>query len=248
MIWNWQQPNWPNFSYDEKTLRDLENQFLKQSGVLIGTLNHLTNKEKNNFTIDLMGDEAYKTSEIEGEMLNRDGLRSSIARHFGLITTSEKIPPAELGIADMMIHLLQNASKPLSNKTLFQWHLMLMPGQWRIRVGAYRRHKEAMQVVSEHSGKLNIHYEAPPSQQVPKEMQQFIAWFRETAPSGKKPLPALTRAAIAHLYFVSIHPFEDGNGRIGRAIAQKSLMQSLNQPAFIALSHIIQNNKKEYYS
>ena len=226
----------------------LENQLLQQAGVLLGSLNYLNDDEKKHFTVDLMGDEAYHTSEIEGEILNRDSLRSSIARHLGLIRSSQKIPAAEEGIASLMLKLVADFSTPLSNDILFLWHLMLLPMQWRIKIGTYRTHSEAMQVVSGSIHKPIIHFEAPPSKQVPKEMRQFIKWFNESAPQGKNPLPALARAAIAHLYFITIHPFEDGNGRIARALAQKVLMQTLNHPVFITLSHIIQKNKKQYYA
>jgi len=249
MKWNWQQPNWPNFRYDTRALKALEDQFLQQTGVLIGTLTHINEEDKNTFTVDLLGDEAFKTSEIEGEFLNRDSLRSSIRRNLGLSSDGKKIPQAEQGIADMMIDLLRNFNRPVSNTTLFAWHKMLMFDRRHVFViGNYRTHQEAMQVVSGHYGKLKVHFEAPPSENVKQEMKRFIQWFKDSLPSGKNPLPALTRSAIAHLYFVCIHPFEDGNGRIGRAIAQKSLFQSLNQPAFIALSHVIEKHKKEYYS
>ncbi|EKD77264.1 MAG: hypothetical protein ACD_42C00408G0009 [uncultured bacterium] len=248
MKWNWQHARWPQFTYDQRSMQLLENQLLQQAGVLLGSLNYLNDDEKKHFTVDLMGDEAYHTSEIEGEILNRDSLRSSIARHLGLIRSSQKIPAAEEGIASLMLKLVADFSTPLSNDILFLWHLMLLPMQWRIKIGTYRTHSEAMQVVSGSIHKPIIHFEAPPSKQVPKEMRQFIKWFNESAPQGKNPLPALARAAIAHLYFITIHPFEDGNGRIARALAQKVLMQTLNHPVFITLSHIIQKNKKQYYA
>ncbi len=250
MTWIWQQQDWPHFIYNsnDKSLLAMENQFLQQSGILIGSLNYLSDSEKNNFKVDLIGDEAYCTSEIEGEILNRDSLRSSIARHLGLKISTQKIPPAEEGIASMMLDLFRDFKKPLSNNMLLSWHFMLLSMQWQIQVGTYRSHADAMQIISGSIGKPTVHFEAPPSHQVKSEMQQFIKWFKNSAPSGKNPLPALTRAAIAHLYFLIIHPFEDGNGRIARAIAQKSLMQTIGQSAFIALSHVIQKNKKNYYA
>lgn len=247
MLWNWQLKNWPKFIYHAEELQALENQFLQNSGKLLGSLHYIDAQKNKQFSVDLIGNEAYYTSEIEGEILNRDSLRSSIARHLGLISTHEKIPPAENGIASMMLAVLRDYKKSLSHSMLFSWHTTLLPMQWRVRVGAYRTHAEPMQVVSgAHHAK--VHYQAPPSKQVPKEMQRFIQWFNNSGPSGKQPLPALARAAIAHLYFVIIHPFEDGNGRIARAIAQKALMQTLEQPFFILLSQVIQNHKKNYYA
>jgi Fic family protein len=105
-----------------------------------------------------------------------------------------------------------------------------------------------MQVVSGPIHKRSVHFEAPPSARVPDEMKRFIAWFNDTAPAGKTPLPALTRASLAHLYFVCIHPFEDGNGRIGRALAEKSLAQNLGQPSLIALAYTIERKHKDYYA
>ncbi|MGB9151854.1 MAG: Fic family protein, partial [Alphaproteobacteria bacterium] len=199
-------------------------------------------------TIDLMSNEAFKTSEIEGEILNRESLRSSIRRHFGLDPGKQKIQPAERGIADMMIDLYRNYAAPLSHETLFAWHRMITAGRTDLEdIGEYRTHEDPMQVVSGAIYKPKVHFEAPPSETMKREMTRFIAWFNKTAPNGSAPLPALTRASIAHLYFVCIHPFEDGNGRIGRGIAEKALSQSLGQPSLIALSHIIEKHKKNYY-
>lgn len=114
-------------------------------------------------------------------------------------------------------------------------------------IGRYRDHDEPMQVVSGPLHKPKVHFEAPPSNTMPDEMARFLDWFTATAPSGGQPLPALTRAGIAHLYFVSIHPFEDGNGRIARSLAEKALAQAIGQPSLIALSQIIQRRRSAYY-
>jgi Fic family protein len=115
-------------------------------------------------------------------------------------------------------------------------------------IGGYRTHREPMQVVSGPDYKPKVHFAAPPSARVPAEMKRFIAWFNDTAPRGRRPLPALTRAAIAHLYFVCIHPFADGNGRVGRALAENSLAQNLGQPSLIALAYTIERERKDYYA
>jgi Fic family protein len=149
----------------------------------------------------------------------------------------------------MMVDLYRHFAAPLSDQTMFDWHAMLLGGDRSIKViRGYREHADAMQVISGPDYKRTVHFEAPPSTRVPAEMKQFIAWFNDTAPNGKNPLPALTRAGIAHLYFVSIHPFEDGNGRIGRALAEKSLAQNLGQPSLIALAYTIERKRKEYYA
>ncbi len=248
MRWNWQQSDWPNFSYEEEGLQAFEKDFCHQSGFLLGIAQHLDANEKKILTSDIMSEEAYKTSEIESEYLNRDSLRSSIRRYFGLTHESYKIPAAEKGIAELMIDLHQNCLTPLVEDTLFDWHLMLTVARRDLNdVGQYRRHEDSMQVVSGYAHRLKVHFEAPPSKNMPYEMTRFIDWFNTTAPTGIAPLPALIRAGITHLYFVSIHPFEDGNGRIARALTEKALSQCLGAPTLIALSHVIQKYKKEYY-
>jgi Fic family protein len=149
----------------------------------------------------------------------------------------------------MMVDLYRNFATPLEDTTMFAWHGMLLTGDTAIQViGGYRTHEDPMQVVSGPIQKRTVHFEAPPSSRVPDEMEQFMVWFNDTASDGKNPLPALTRAGIAHLYFVCVHPFEDGNGRIGRAIAEKSLAQNLGQPSLIALAYTIERKRKDYYA
>ena len=248
MKWNWEQSDWPIFGYDSAAMEPLERQFLLHSGQFIGACKHISSEDKDRLKIELMSDEAIKTSEIEGEILNRDSVQSSIIHQFGLGPDMPRILPAERGIAEMMVDLYRTFASPLSNRVMFRWHRMLLGGSRDISVvGSYRKHADSMQVVSGPLHKRNIHFEAPPSDRVPAEMKAFNAWFNETAPKGKQPLPALTRAGMAHLYFVCIHPFEDGNGRIGRAISEKVLAQSLGQPSLIALAHTIERKRKNYY-
>jgi len=248
MAWNWQKNDWPQFTYKKSAIADLEARFSHRSGIFLGALKHVSTEEKNTLVVDLMSTEALKTSEIEGEILNRDSLQSSIRRNFGLEAKNRKIPPAEQGIAEIMVDLYMTFNKPLSHGQLFAWQKMLMKGRRDLNaLGAYRTHEAPMQVVSGAIHKPKVHFEAPPSKVMHREMTQFIKWFNDTAPDGKNPLPALTRAGIAHLYFVCVHPFEDGNGRIGRALAEKVLSQCLGQPTLIALSHTIQERKKTYY-
>ncbi len=249
MYWNWQQADWPNFTYNRSDLDALESQFLLDAGLLFGAFKHLNEEEKQQLTIELISNEALKTSEIEGEYLNRESLQSSIRRQFGLNTDHRKIPAAEQGIAEVMVDLYRNYQPLLSHTTLFEWHKMLTTGRRDLKdIGQYRTHSEPMQIVSGALYSPKVHFEAPPSSRMHQEMEQFIQWFNNTAPTGKTPLPALTRAGITHLYFVCIHPFEDGNGRIGRAIAEKALAQCFGQPTLIALADTIERNKKAYYN
>lgn len=246
--WNWQQRDWPKFRYDRTKLEALEAEFLREAGEFIGAVKHIAEDDKQQLTVDLISDEAFNTSEIEGEILNRDSLQSSIRRNFGLATDSRKIPPAEQGIAEMMVDLYRNFDTPLSGDLLFHWHQMLMNGRRDLKdVGRYRTGESPMQVVSGPIHEPRVHFEAPPSGKMRSEMARFIQWFNQTSPTGKSPLPALTRAGLAHWHFVTIHPFEDGNGRIARALAEKAISQSLGQPTLIALSHIINSKRKTYY-
>lgn len=243
MVWNWQCAEWPNFTYDPAALEVLERQFLLNSGEFIGAYRHISPDERDQLRIELISDEALTTSEIEGEVLNRDSLQASLRRQFGLGDDERHIPPAERGIAEMMVDLYQTFAAPLSHDQLHAWHRMVMADARRIEVvGGYRTHADAMQVVSGVIGKPTVHFEAPPSAQVPEQMERFLQWF-----NGSTTLPALTRAAIAHIHFESIHPFEDGNGRIGRSVSEKALAQSLGQPSLISLSYTISRHRKRYY-
>jgi Fic family protein len=248
MQWNWQKKDWPEFQYRTAQLQELETRFLHTSGILLGAFKHIGEEDKSILLVDLMSDEAFTTSKIEGEILNRESVQSSIRRNFGLETEKRKILPAEQGVAEMMVDLYSTFDEPLTEKMIFRWHDMLMRGRGDLNnIGSYRIDNEPMQIISGSTNQPKIHFEAPPPDRLNHEVNCFIDWFNKTSSQGKEPLPALTRAGIAHLYFVCLHPFEDGNGRISRAIAQKVLAQSLRQPLLIALSHIIEAHRKAYY-
>ena len=249
MKWNWEQTDWPHFRYKSEGLAALESRFLRQTGELCGAVKHLSLNDKQTLTITLISDEAVKTAEIEGEFLNRDSLQVSIRRQFGLQTDQRRIPAAEQGMAELMVNLYETFSHPLSHEMLFAWHTALTKGRRDLlEVGGYRKQDDPMQVISGPIHAPVIHFEAPPSSQLNLEMEQFVAWFNASGPTGSTPLPALTRAGIAQLYFVSIHPFEDGNGRIGRALSEKALAQCIGQPTLIALSQTIERRKPAYYA
>lgn len=248
MKWNWQQPDWPDLTYDAGSLAELEKRFLLQSGDFLGAVRHIGDHDRDLLKIEILRDEALKTSEIEGEILDRASVQASLLHQFGLAAPSARIEAAERGIAEMMAELYRSFAAPLGEKALFDWHRMLMAGNRTIEVvGGYRTHAEAMQVVSGSTLKPTIHFEAPPSRSVAREMKAFVKWFNDTAPDGRRPLPGLTRAGIAHLHFVSIHPFEDGNGRIARALSEKALAQSLRQPSLLALAYTIERKRRAYY-
>jgi len=147
-----------------------------------------------------------------------------------------------------MIDVRNSHDELLTKDKLFAWHGMLMKGSRGIKVGEWRSHAEPMQDISGSIGNEKVHFEAPPSQRIPKEMAQFTTWFNEAGVSGKKEIKTpVIRSAIAHLYFESIHPFEDGNGRIGRALSEKALSQGIGRLALLSLSRTIEANRKRYY-
>lgn len=248
MRWNWTLPDWPDFRYDPAGIAALERRFLLSSGEILGAVRHVTGEDRDRLRIELLSEEALRTSAIEGEVLDRASVQSSLRRQFGLATDGPASGPREQGVAAMMVDVYSGFAAPLSHETLWRWHGMLLAHDRSLQaLGAYRRHEDAMQIVSGRPDRPRIHFEAPPSAQVPAEMGRFVLWFNRSAPDGPAPLPALTRAALGHLWFESIHPFEDGNGRLGRALAEKSLAQSVGQPSLTALALTIERDRKTYY-
>lgn len=250
MIYNWQQPDWTDFQYDITAVQDVLFAFAEKTGQASGILKGLPDHIQTDAIIGLMVSEAIKTSEIEGEYLSRSDVISSIRHNLGL--DSDTAPTADKrakGAADLMVDVRNTFQAPLSEEKLCEWHKMLMGGQHRkLEIGMWRTHEEPMQVISGAIGKWKVHFEAPPSSQVPEEMGRFIDWFNRTSPAGKAPIAnPVVRSAIAHLYFESIHPFEDGNGRIGRAISEKALSQGLGRPTLLSLSEAIEAQKQDYY-
>jgi len=248
-LYNWQQKNWPHFTYKLTAVGDELLLLAEKAGEVAGMIGALPPDARMEAIIDMMAAEAVKTSEIEGEYLSREDVKSSIRNNLGLHPVREKVHDRRAeGIGRMMADVRNTWQEPLTAEKLFDWHRMLFHGQKGVSAGAWRTHAEPMQVVSGPLGKQKVHYEAPPSAQVPGEMEQFITWFNATAPGGAEEIkkPAV-RSAIAHLYFESIHPFEDGNGRIGRAIAEKALSQGMGRPVVMSLSATIEKKKKDYY-
>ncbi|RKR12822.1 Fic family protein [Maribacter vaceletii] len=245
MKYNWQQKDWLNFQYLTTDIDDLLFDFVQRTGRISGVLEGFSETEQTETIINLMVSEAIKTSEIEGEYLSRNDVVSSIRRNIGLNVDSPRTKDKRAeGVAELMLTVRNDYLKPLTSEVLFDWHGMLMKGNSQIQIGQWRSHEEPMQIVSGAIGKEVVHFEAPPSQKVPEEMDKFLHWFNASQTEIKKPI---LRAAVAHLYFESIHPFEDGNGRIGRAIAEKALSQSIKRPVLFSLSKSIEINKANYY-
>lgn len=250
LIYNWQQKDWPGFTFRQKEVEDSLLLLAEKAGHIAGILKALPPSIQMETVIDVMTAEAIKTSEIEGEFISRKDVMSSIKKNLGLLTDKTIVKDKKAkGVSELMVDVRNTFAEPLTKEKLFAWHTMLLSSEKNIEVGKWRTHKEPMQVVSGAVNKQKVHFEAPPSARVPKEMDRFVKWFNETAPGSPKEIKkAAIRSAIAHLYFESIHPFEDGNGRIGRAIAEKALSQGIGRPVLLSLSKTIEANKNDYYA
>lgn len=223
-------------------------EFTENAGRASGVLKALPPERQTEALLELMIAEAVKTSAIEGEYLSRQDVMSSIRNKLGLGNPEPVMARKAEGAGELMVAVRNTFADPLSAETLFAWHKMLMQGSSGMVAGAWRTHEEPMQVISGAMGKEKIHFEAPPSAQIAAEMEQFITWFNETAPGHPKEITTpMLRSAIAHLWFESIHPFEDGNGRIGRALSEKALSQNAQRPVLLSLSKAIEADKKAYY-
>ena len=245
MLWNWQLPDWPNFTYDPDRIFLKERQFLLGSGNAFAFFENVNEKDQKQFIVEILSVEAQESSKIEGEILERESLQSSIKRHLGLPTNSKERSKKEEGMAELLCNVYETFETPLTHEMLWKWHAMLFEGgSERIDVGTYRTHTEPMQIVSARFDAPRVFFEAPPSKNIFQEMSRFIDWFN----SSNHKEPILGRAAIAHVYFESIHPFEDGNGRIGRVLIEKILSKSIGKPILIAVSKFIEKKRKEYYS
>lgn len=251
--WNWLRADWPGFVYDEAAVSaDLARAY-RLHGVMEGKAAAIGFTATSDVALDSMADEVLTTAAIEGERLSLDAVRSSVMRRMGL-QAQGPIDRAVDGLVAVIHDATTGPGTPLDDDRLCRWQSALFPGGTsglhRIAVGRYRDHKDSMQIISGLPGREVVHYEAPPSADVPRHMAHFIGWFNDTAPGGasKAPLDGLARAAIAHLWFESIHPFEDGNGRIGRALVDMAVAQHLSTPVrLFSLSRQLLARRTEYY-
>lgn len=249
MKWIWQQPDWPNFTLKTEALLPLLSKARLEQGKLLGRTRELGFDLSQEAGADILIEEAIKTSEIEGAYLNRDLVRSSVAKHLGL--PSFGLPQATRsidGLVDILIDATKKHDQPLTAERLWSWQAALFPtgysGMLRIQVGQWRSGEDSMQVVSGAMGKEHLHFEAVPSSRIENEMDQFLNWWKMSLDK----MDGLLRAGLAHFYFVTIHPFEDGNGRIARALTDMALAQDEKiSTRFYSLSSQIMKEKKEYY-
>lgn len=249
MSYNWQQSDWPDFRFELVGMEEQLLAFSNHAGQVGGLLEGLPDELGTEAVLDLMITEAVRTSAIEGENLQRSDVMSSIRNRLGLNPVPEPVDSRMAdGAGELMVAVRNSFREPLTEETLFSWHEMLLAKTPGLRVGTWREGSDPMQVVSGRIDRPVVHLEAPPSTQVPSEMARFIQWFNDTASGGSKAIHhAPVRSALAHLYFESIHPFEDGNGRIGRALSKKALSQGLGRPVVLSLSSTIDAERNAYY-
>lgn len=244
-----QLPEWPRFHWDQATLAAPLTEIRHRQGRLLGRMEGLGFALQKEAELETLTLDVLKSSEIEGEKLDPDQVRSSIARRLGLEAGGTEPADRDVeGVVEMTLDATQNFAEPLTDERLFGWHAALFPtgrsGMRKIIVGAWRDDAGGpMQVVSGPVGKEKAHYEAPPAPLLPDEMARFLAWANEANRSD-----AVLRAGLAHLWFVTIHPFDDGNGRVARAIADWQLARSENSAQrFYSVSAQIRRERKDYY-
>jgi Fic family protein len=252
--WIWQRPGWPSLEVDTQRIQTRLAEARKSQGLLLGRAEMIGLEGLRPHIGDSLTQEALTTSAIEGEKLDPDSVRSSVAKRLGLDTSG--VPTAEgkrniEGLIDVLQDATLNTELPLTLERLCNWHGALFStgfsGMQRIHVGALR--SVPMEIVSGAIGHTKVHYAAPPADGIGDQVNEFLRWFNDTNPkTGSRPMDGLVRAALSHLWFETLHPFDDGNGRIGRAILQLALGQDMGQPGrIVTLSRQIESCKDRYY-
>lgn len=245
----WQRPAWPRFEWSDRRLLEPLASTRHKQGRLLGSMARLGFDLKLEAQLETVTASVLKTSEIEGEILHPAGVRSSVARHLGIRNVRKaRADRRTEGVVAMMLDATEKFETPLTRERLFGWQAAMFPGGFSdlkpVRIGAWREDRQGpMQVVSGREGKWRVHFEAPPAPRIEEEMARFLEWFNlRGGPEG------LLRAGLAHLWFLTIHPFEDGNGRVGRAIAEQALAQSeSSSQRFYSLSGQLQKERSDYY-
>lgn len=245
----WRAPNWPHWHYDLITLARPLGQVSHAQGLLLGRLADVGMTLRSEASLAALTDDVVKTSEIEGEHLNVASVRSSVARRLGVdVGALAPVDRHVEGIVEMVLDATLNCHAPVSRERLFGWHAALFPtgysGLSKITVADWRDDSSGpMQVVSGPIGRQHVHYEAPPAQHLAAEVTRFLSWLNSETVE-----PPLIKAGLAHLWFVTLHPFDDGNGRIARAIGDLLLARADSSPQrFYSLSAQIQRERKAYY-
>ena len=246
-IYIWQNTDWPNFKWDEAQVSTLLNSVQERQSRLLGMLYALGFDLQKQTALESMTEDVVRSSEIEGEMLNRDSVRSSIARHLGVnLPSAGSSDHYTEGVVQVAVDAVKNCNMPLDKERLCNWHAALFPtgrsGMYRITVADWRQGEEPMLVVSGAMGRERVHYEAPPSAVIPHEMDCFLQWF-----NGDQPSNQLLKAAIAHLWFVAVHPFDDGNGRLTRTLTDMLIARGTGMQCYSVSAEILKS-RKDYYA
>ena len=253
--WIWQQPEWPNLTFDAQQCQALLVRARLAQGLLLGKAAAIGLEGLQPHVLEALTDEAITTSGIEGEKLDPQSVRSSIARRLGLDT--DGAPTVEgrrniEGLIDILQDATLNTSAPLTVERMCSWHGALFPTGFSgmSRIAACELRNGPVDIVSGPVGRSKVHYSAPPADKLQGEVDAFVDWFNESHPTlGSRPLDGLLRTALSHLWFETLHPFEDGNGRIGRAIMQLAIGQDMGQPGrIVSLSRQIESCKSQYYN
>ena len=253
--WIWQRPAWPALVFDVQAIQSVLVQARRSQGILLGKAQAIGLEGLAPHVLDALTHEALTTSSIEGEKLDAQSVRSSVARRLGLDTHGAPVAEGRRnieGLLDVLQDATQNLATPLTQQRMCGWHAALFPGGFsglqRIDIGTLRSGK--MEIVSGALGHQKVHYEAPPAQSLEPQLAAFVSWFNASHPhSGSAPMDGLLRAALSHVWFETLHPFDDGNGRLGRAILQLALGQDMGPPGrIITLSRQIESCKGQYYA
>ncbi|MBC6992725.1 DUF4172 domain-containing protein [Neolewinella lacunae] len=249
LMYNWQHDNWPEFFY---RMEDLTEPLKRLSDVLrplLSKVQNLPEEDRHRYFIEVLIAEAQKTSKIEGEFVSREDLRSSILSHLYLGNYKKNIRDLRaVGIGKLLSTMASNHSNDITETTLKYWHQLLFDRLPTINIiGGYRTSTEPMQIVSGPDYDLTIHYEAPPSDRVSQEMEKMVASLYKSQHADRL-LDYVLRAGVSHPYFESIHPFQDGNGRIGRAIIDHLISQGVGFVMPFSISQVFADNQKEYYA
>lgn len=249
MRYIYQNVDWPNFAWNNDRLLSTLSKVRNLQGRLIGKMEAIGFNLRNEAVLETLTLDVIKSTEIEGEILNLDQVHSSLAKRLGLDIGALNYSDRSVdGIVDLIMDATKKCNEPISSDRLLSWHAALFPtgqsGLYKITVGSWRVDSTGpMQVVSGAMGKERVHYQAPDSSVIPREMGQFMDWF-----NSKTDLEPVIKAAIAHLWFVTLHPFEDGNGRIGRALTDMLLARADgSSQRFYSMSSQIRKERKTYY-
>jgi Fic family protein len=249
--WIWEDVDWPNFTWDADHIQPLLGKARLLQGKLLGVLRSFDEKTREGLNLKALTDEMVTTSAIEGSVIDRESVRSSIYHRLGIGKSGITTKPDRYveGLLDIMIDATDHHDHLLTVERLCGWHAALFPtgysGMQKILVGQLRGEGD-MKIISGRTHKMTVHYLAPPKKILPKEMRIFLKWFNKDS-LKKETIDGLIRAAIAHLWFERIHPFDDGNGRIGRAIIDMALAQDeKNSMRYYSLSSVIMDQRKSY--